>query len=491
MSAGVLLILDGWGIGPPGPDNAIAAARTPRLDELCATYPTHTVHASGRAVGLPEGVVGNSEIGHLVIGAGRPLDYDSLLVEREVSSGRLRTHPVLAELCGRLRARGATLHLIGLVSDGRIHSDIAHLAELLHAAAKGGMDRVAIHAITDGRDVPNGTAGDYLGRLADMARDAGVGTVVSIVGRNYAMDKSGQVALTERACALIVDGVADLYVGDVREALEQHKEQDDGWLPPIAIGRHTVGDGDAVLFVNFRSDRTAPLADMIAARLGETGRDVRLLSLAQYDTRHPIEPLVPRADASGGLADALDDNGIRSLRVAEPEKFEHVTFFINGRDGTKRPLEEHVCVRGESPPDYRAAPQMNVARVAQVVAEATRRPEVGLIVANLSNIDVVGHTGDYAATVRAAEAVDQAVGVIADAALTNDRWLIVVGDHGNGERMTQSGRPYGGHTDNPVPAVVTVPGKTGREGTLADIAPTALTLLGCPVPARMTGRPLL
>jgi len=506
VSRGILLIVDGWGYAPPGPGNAIAAAHTPVLDDLSARYPVPLLAASGRAVGLPDGVVGNSEIGHLVIGAGRPLDYDSLLVWREADSGRLRAHRVLVGTCERLRRSGGALHLVGLASDGRIHSDIAHLGELLYGAANAGLSRILVHAITDGRDVANGTAGAYLGQLQRMLGAVGVGRIASVVGRNYAMDKSGQQSLTNAACELILDGAAEQRTDDAVSAASGHAITDDGWLPPVVVdgpdwSPGPIRDGDAVLFANFRSDRTAPLADMMADRLNETNRQrVELLSLTVYDTKRPIQALVPRADAAGGLADALDAAGIRSARIAEREKFEHVTFFINGRDPTRRPLEEHLCVPGGPEGDYTLAPAMNVIEVAHSVIEASRRPEIGLTVANLANMDVVGHTGQYKATVTAAEAVDTAIGRVADAARQLGRWLVIVGDHGNAEQMIKidadgAERPYGGHTTSTVPAILVSVGDRAptprAQGTLADIAPTVLALLDVPASPAMTGRPLI
>ncbi|HET7013894.1 MAG TPA: 2,3-bisphosphoglycerate-independent phosphoglycerate mutase [Streptosporangiaceae bacterium] len=507
MTAGILLVLDGWGSAPPGPSNAIAAARTPALDHLLATSAVHFLDASGLAVGLPDGTVGNSEIGHLVIGAGRPLEYDSLLVEKEAKAGRLRAHPLLAETGKNLAASGGSLHLIGLLSDGRIHADISHFQDLLNAAADAGLRQVYVHAITDGRDVPNGTAAGYLDQLAAMIAAAGTGEVASLIGRNYAMDKSGNAELTRQACDLILDASAGRRFASVAQALSGYSG-DDGSLPATAIdpdGKpRPVANNDAILFANFRSDRTAPLADMIASRLTETGRGtVTLLSLAEYDTSCPVAALVPRADASGGLSDALGEAGIKSVRIAEREKFEHVTFFVNGRDSTPRPLDEHICVTAEGEPDYIKRPEMNIADVAGHVIKAARRQEVGLVLANLANIDVVGHTGDYAATVTATEAVDAAIAQIAATAREAGRWLMIVGDHGNGEQMTKrdaagAERPYGGHTTNPVPLVICgtaarTPVRTRADGTetLADVAPTVLTLLDRqPAPA-MTGRPLV
>jgi 2,3-bisphosphoglycerate-independent phosphoglycerate mutase len=505
VNPGILLVLDGWGIAPPARGNAITAAKTPCLDELARNSHVAVLAAAGEAVGLPAGTVGNSEIGHLVIGAGRPLEYDSLLVEREARAGRLAGHRALVGTCRDLAARGGTLHLVGLASDGRIHSDIAHFRELLLAAASAGLAEVAIHAITDGRDVASGTAAEYLRRLAGFTEEAGAGTIVSLIGRNFAMDKSGNAELTRQACELVLDATAARRCADLAAALIGLTD-DDASLPALSIGPpghpgRRVGAADAILFVNFRSDRTAPLANMVARRLAETGRSsVRLISLAQYDTEFPVTALVPRADAGGGLADAFSRSGVRSVRIAEREKFEHVTFFFNGRDSSSRPEERHVCVLTDREPDYVRTPQMNVSEVARAVISATTEPNIGLILANLANIDVVGHTGNYPATVKAVEAVDAAVGQIAAAARASGHWLIAVGDHGNGEQMVETGnggadRPYGGHTMNQVPCMIAAPqaspdARTGAR-TLADVAPTVLELLGVPATDKMTGRPLL
>jgi 2,3-bisphosphoglycerate-independent phosphoglycerate mutase len=509
LSPGILLILDGWGQAPPGPANAIAAADSPFLDKLAADPHGLLLDASGGAVGLPEGVVGNSEIGHLVMGAGRPLEYDSLLVERQVQSGALRSHPMLREVCERLVPEGGTLHLVGLSSDGRIHSDIAHLPAVLWAARDCGLDQVEIHAITDGRDVPDRTSGMYLSRLTTMAKEIGVGSVASVIGRDYAMDKSGREDLTVQATRLLLDGEAECTVPDAESAVRTDKG--DGSVPPTAVtgarGRPAgVRDGDAIVFMNFRSDRTAPLADMVAASLTASGRTrVRLVSLGQYDTETEIPALVPRADASGGVADALEAADVRSVRIAEREKFEHVTFFLNGRDARRRRGEEHRLVPSAADGPVQEHPKMNVAEVARSVIDSAARHDVGLVVANLANMDVVGHTGDFAATRAAVAAVDRAAAQICAAARDTGRWALLVGDHGNAEQMltpSEAGEastvPYGGHTCNRVPCAL-VPVRDERlafprassAAAIPSIGPTILRLLGLAVPATMSAPALL
>ncbi|GAA3017081.1 2,3-bisphosphoglycerate-independent phosphoglycerate mutase [Streptosporangium longisporum] len=502
-AGGIVLVLDGWGHAPPGPGNALSLASTPTLDALTSTAGATLVQASGEAVGLPAGTVGNSEIGHMVIGAGRPLPYDSLLVQQEIETGALAANAVLRRTCARLSAGGRALHLIGLCSDGQIHAHVDHLRELLRIAAAEGVRAVWIHAITDGRDVADGTAAAYLERVEKLAAEAGVGRVASVVGRGYALDKSGDLELTRVAALAMADG-AGTGVAHPRDALEGPGGSDVWVRPSVVTGAAgepvgAMGDGDAVLFTNFRSDRIQQLADHLVSHLPP--RDVTVLSLARYDTRAAITPLVDRADASGGLADELERHGLRSVRIAESEKFEHVTYYLNGRDARVREVEEHVRITADGSPDHRAAPRMNLPRVVAAVAKAAGRADVALVVANLANIDVVGHTGDAEATVAAARYTDEAVEAVCATARRSGRWVLLVGDHGNAEQMSKPGadgvaRPYGGHTVNPVPfVVVPAPGRPVGQvragGTLADVAPTVLALLGRPPGAVMTGRALL
>jgi 2,3-bisphosphoglycerate-independent phosphoglycerate mutase len=498
---GILLVLDGWGRGPDGEGNALANANTPTLDTLVAEQPSALLAASGDAVGLLPGTVGNSEIGHLVIGAGRPLLYDSLLVQRRIDAGELANDEQLTALLAETAKTGKAAHLVGLCSDGQIHAHLEHLGVLLEAAARAGLAEVWIHAITDGRDVADGTAHTYLDRVRELAAKAGVGRIATVVGRGYALDKAGDLELTRRAGLAIADG-GGKAAADPADGVAA-SERGDEWVEPTVLpdAQARIADGDALVLFNFRSDRIQQLADFLLDHLAESGRTVRAVSLARYDTRNAIPPLVDRADASGGLADELETLSLRSVRIAEREKFEHVTYYVNGRDARRREVEEHVLIKGDQPPDYRAEPRMNLPQVASAVIEASARPEIALVVANLANIDVVGHTGDYQATVRAAEHTDEAVAKIVAKAAEQGRWVLLVGDHGNAEQMTKTAsgttRPYGGHTTNPVPVVLVpapdqaAPARLSDGGTLADIAPTILALLGRKPGARMEGKPLL
>ncbi|UED87551.1 2,3-bisphosphoglycerate-independent phosphoglycerate mutase [Streptomyces profundus] len=492
---GLLLVLDGWGHAPPAPDNAISLATTPTLDAL--TEHATLAEASGDAVGLLPGTVGNSEIGHLVIGAGRPLPYDSLLVQHAIDDGSLARDPRLTKLISDVAARDGTLHLIGLCSDGQIHAHVDHLRALLAAASAAAPLRVAIHAITDGRDVADHTAAGYLDRVLGHIGEAGIGTLATVVGRGYALDKAGRLDLTEQAVAL----VADLGGRAARtpEAAVAGGTGDEWTAPTHLPGAAPIADGDGLVWFNFRSDRVQQFADALHDHLAATGRTVSALSLARYDTRTPITPLVERADASGGLGDQLRAAGVRSARIAEAEKFEHVTYYLNGRDRSPRPVEEHLRITDAAPPDYVARPEMNIDRLTDAILTATARTDLPLVVANLPNMDVVGHTGDLDATVAACAHTDRAMASLLKAAEEAGRWVLAVGDHGNAERMTTTGggarRPYGGHTTHPVPlAIRTADGGTpppAAHATLADVAPTVLRLLDVPPGLTMTGKPLL
>ncbi|MGQ0839479.1 2,3-bisphosphoglycerate-independent phosphoglycerate mutase [Actinokineospora sp.] len=482
MSNGILLVLDGWGTAPPGPGNMIAEASTPVLDELAADYPPCLLAASGEAVGLLPHTVGNSEIGHLVIGAGRPLPYESVRVQQYLDSGEIGRDPAFARFC----AGTARLHLVGLCSDGQIHADIGHLGKVIEAAAAHGLRDIQVHAITDGRDVPDHTAALHLKQVTKFL--GGFGRVATVSGRGYAMDKSGDAALTDRVVRAIADGHGPVAVSAERAVAAP--ADGDVWIPPTVIGGPVpLGDGDRVLFTHFRSDRIQQLADSLVRHTAD--RSVEWAALAPYDTAAPIPALISRVDASGGLADELETLGLRSVRIAEAEKFEHVTFYLNGRNSRRRAVEDHVRIGDGAQRDYRVEPEMSLDAVVAEVTTAAARDDVALVVANLANIDVVGHTAHAAATRRAVEHTDAAVGRILDAARETGRWLMLVGDHGNGEQMLRDDKiPYGGHTTNPVPLIVVGSVGLPPHGTLADVAPTILRLLGHAPGSAMTGRAL-
>lgn len=486
MTGGILLILDGWGIGPAGPANAITAADTPTLDRIVKNHLLAQLTASGTDVGMEPGVVGNSETGHITIGAGRTIDYDSLRVAQTMNEGALADTAAFAAVGDRLKRSGGVLHLVGLCSSGAIHSALEHVDVLLDSAKHVGVPAVMVHAITDGRDVSDGTAARCLQQLQSYLDGHGLGVIATVTGRGHAMPKGSGGDGVAATCRAITDAHG-ARAGSVADALESFSDQH---VPPTVLDTAAhrpapIGPDDEILLFNFRSDRTQQLADAIADRLGPH----RVTTLARYDTRHPLQCLIDRADASGGLSDQLELRGLRTVRIAEPEKFDHVTYYLDGRDRRDRPLDEHVAVPGRGGErTYLEHPETNLDGVVDEIGRAAARHEIALVVANLHNIDVIGHTGDLAATILATEAVDRAVSAVLDHAAVHDRWVLLVGDHGNAEEMTRAGvdgveTPYGGHTTNSVPLVL-VPADP-REGpptlpptaSLADVTPTILALL--------------
>lgn len=489
---GVLLILDGWGLGPPGPGNALDEAHTPTLDRLVGDHQLAALAAAGTAVGLDAGVVGNSETGHITIGAGRYVEYDSRRVTRLSSPAELAANPVFGALCQRLREQDSCLHLVGLCSNGAIHSNLSTVDALLGAARRAEVPKVKVHAITDGRDVSDGTARACLAQLQSYLDRHELGNMATISGRAHAMAKGIPTAALAATCRAIVDADTPCATS-LEQAFGDHSDQQ---IPPRVL--HTeqatplpIAAGDEVLLFNHRSDRTQNLANALVERLGPD----RVTTLVRYDTAADLACLVDRADATGGLADQLDARGLRSVRIAEPEKFAHVTYYLNGRSTHHHPQEEHQEIPGGGgEATYRQHPETNLAELTTAISVAVARPDVALVVANLANIDVIGHTGDLTATIRAAEAVDLAVDQILRCAHDEQRWVLLVGDHGNGEDMVRPGpdgqpRPYGGHTTNPVPLVlVPAPAENPTAAarrqasaeslhSLADVAALVLALL--------------
>lgn len=506
-SPGLLIILDGWGHAAEVEHNAIRLAATPAMTGLMAQHPWTVLRASGEAVGLPARAVGNSEIGHLTIGAGRVIEYESTRVERAIASGELCRHTLLQGMFARLRTGTGRLHLLGLNSDGMVHGHIKHLGALLETARAGGLTRVFLHPSTDGRDVPDGTAGEYLHELTEMRRRIGLGTIATVIGRAYTMDRNENWPRTEAAYRALVLGDG-IRVQDPKEAIDQASAQGKGdeWIPPTVMCREDgtpVGrlqDGDALICANFRGDRMRQLlrsltADAFSDFLRQARPQIDVVTMGDYFLFPPVPPLFPQADAANGLADLLDVHGVRNVRIAETEKFPHVTFFMNGRDGRPREFEERVHVPSPKGVDYRRVPELSIEAVTGRLIEAVRRPDVGLVVANLANADVLGHTGDLNAVIRAVGAVDGALGRVCTEARKTGRWVIVVGDHGNAETMWDRtwNKPHVGHTINPVPFLLIDAGQPVRlrpDGTLADIAPTVADLLQIAVTPTMTGATL-
>ena len=480
-----LVVLDGWGIAPAGPGNAVELAGTPVFDGLWSRFPHTTLAASGPAVGLPEGQMGNSEVGHLTIGSGRVLFQDLMRVNVAVRDGTIFENAALREAFARAQERGGDVHLLGLVSHGGVHSHIDHLLALLELARRMGMeDRVWIHVFSDGRDVsPHAAAAD----LALLPAER----IATVVGRYYAMDRDNRAERTDRAVAAIVDGVGVPAADAVEAVVASYAAgTTDEFIEPIVLeGRPRLrADTDTAIFFNFRPDR----GRQISRRLLERGVDLTTMTRYAEDIVAPVA--FPEQKVGDTLAATLSAAGVRQLHAAETEKYAHVTYFFNGGEESEWEGETRMLV--PSPRDvasYDQKPEMSAAGVAEEVVRAL--PDgYGFCVVNFANPDMVGHTGVIPAVVTAVEAADAALGRVVDATLALGGVCLITADHGNAEKMLEADgvSPHTAHTTNPVPLVLTVPGVELRlDGGLADLAPTVLRLLGLVVPRAMTGSDLV
>jgi 2,3-bisphosphoglycerate-independent phosphoglycerate mutase len=480
-----LVILDGWGCAPPGPGNAVELASTPVFDDLWARYPRTTLSASGLDVGLPEGQMGNSEVGHLTIGAGRVVYQDLVRVNQAIADGSFYANDALRGAVARARERGGNVHLLGLVSYGGVHSHVDHLRALLELARREGMaERTFLHAFTDGRDVSPTSARDD---LAELVREGA--RIATVSGRYYAMDRDGRWERTERALAALVRGEGRPGSDPVTEVERSYAEGvTDEFVEPVVLPGPRLGANDTAVFFNFRPDR----ARQLSRKLLEGGFD--LTTMTKYRDDFPFPIAFPEQTVDQAMAEVLAERGIRQLHVAETEKYAHVTYFFNG--GNEAEWEGEARILVPSPrdvPTYDRKPEMSAYEVAErFVAEVGADYRFAIL--NFANPDMVGHTGVIPAVVRAVEAVDECLGRVVEAVHGHGGACVVTADHGNAEKMLQGdGRsPHTAHTTNPVPLVVTVEGITLADGgTLADLVPTCLALLGEPPPEEMTGRCLI
>ena len=491
----VLCVLDGWGIAPDGPGNAVTRAKTPRLDELFAHYPQARLDASGRAVGLPDGVMGNSEVGHLTMGAGYVQYQELVRINDAVADGSFFRNPVLREACAAVRDHG-TLHLLGLLSTGGVHADLGHLNALAELAEREGVRRVAYHCFLDGRDMPPRSALELL----PLVR----APIATIQGRFWAMDRDTRWERTARAWSAIVDADAPRAATAeeaVRECYAKPDCSDELMEPRVVDGGARVEDGDAIVFFNFRPDRARQLtwAFMQPGFDGFTParrpRDLTYVTMTEYKVGLPDVRVAFAPQPVTPMARILADAGMRQLHTAETEKYAHVTYFFNG--GREEPFagEDRVLVPSPKVATYDQQPEMSAPGVADEVVKAIRSGSYDFVIVNYANPDMVGHTGSMPATLAAMAATDAAVGRTVDAALGAGGCVVITADHGNAEQLLfPDGSRNTQHSTNPVP-VLFVAKDAGRyalrNGGLSDIAPTLLTLLGLAVPDRMTGHSLL
>ena len=506
----VLAILDGWGERSDTDHNAIRAASTPVMDALRHAYPQTLIEASGAYVGLPDGQMGNSEVGHLTIGAGRIIRQELVRIGDTVRDNQLRAVPKLHELAERLRASNGTLHLLGLCSDGGVHSHVDHLCGLLRWAADEDLKHVAIHAITDGRDTPTQSAPIYLKQVEDTIQSCGVGEIASICGRYWAMDRDRRWERTARAHELLTSPevpVSELSAAEVLQASYDGGTTDE-FVEPTRLQATHLNDGDALLMFNFRPDRARQIIQCLARNdfadfelPNQPQLDV--VTFTQYEAGLPVEVVFPPESLDDLLGQVVASNGLRQYRTAETEKYPHVTYFMNG--GVEQPLEgeDRHLVPSPRVATYDLAPAMNAETLTVSCIEAIEKGVYSLVVINYANPDMVGHTGVMEAAVEAIETVDQCIGRLLDAVGRMGGTMIITADHGNAERMQgDDGQAWTAHTTNPVPLVL-VEGERRKlrgmgnairlrdNGGLADIAPTLLQLLDLEKPDAMTGSTLI
>jgi 2,3-bisphosphoglycerate-independent phosphoglycerate mutase len=505
----VLTILDGWGYRHDDTHNAIRAAETPVMDALWHAYPHTLIQASGAAVGLPDDQMGNSEVGHLTIGAGRIIRQELVRIGQAVRDGTMAANPALNALADRLLRSGGSLHLIGLCSDGGVHSHVEHLGGLLHWAAARGLRDVCVHIITDGRDTAPNSAPGFVNRVESLIAQAGVGRIVTLCGRYWAMDRDNRWDRTEKAYRLLTTA-GEVTAITATEAIERSyaEEIGDEFLEPIRIAEGVVQSGDGLVCFNFRPDRVRQLIralvlDPFEPFPRERIADLQVVTFTQYEKGLPVEVAFPPESLDGLLGQVVSEAGLRQFRTAETEKYPHVTYFMNGGIEQAFPGEDRHLVPSPRVATYDQAPAMSAEQLTNSCIAAINKGIYSLVVINYANPDMVGHTGQMEATTQAIATVDHCIGRLLEATNRMGGTMLITADHGNAEVMQgPDGRPWTAHTTNPVP-VILVEGEKRRlpghgtdvqlraEGGLADIAPTLLDILALPRPEHMRGQSLI
>jgi 2,3-bisphosphoglycerate-independent phosphoglycerate mutase len=502
-----LLILDGWGIGNPQDEyNAIAQTKTPHMDLLAELYPSTTLACSGEAVGLPEGQMGNSEVGHLNIGAGRVVYQELTRITKAIREGDFFSNPVLVNVVKQAKAQGGALHLMGLVSDGGVHSHIRHLYALLEMAKRHGLSKVYVHAFLDGRDVPPSSALEYIGALEEKMAELGVGKIATVSGRYYAMDRDKRWERVEKAYNALVfrEGEkAQSALAAVENSYRQEKT-DEFVLPTVIESCIDAGikENDGVIFFNFRPDRGRELTrvfvdkDFDGFKRKQAYFPLYFATMTQYDETLAVDVAYTPQYLKNTLGEIFADAGYNQLRIAETEKYAHVTFFFNG--GEEKPFanEERILIPSPKVATYDLKPEMSGMEVTDRVVEEIKAGKHDLIILNFANGDMVGHTGKLEAAKQAVKTVDACVGRVVEALRARGGIACITADHGNAEIMLDhaTGEPFTAHTTNEVPFILVSEKHRGaslRKGILADIAPTILEVAGVNASPEMTGKSLL
>ncbi|AMK12999.1 2,3-bisphosphoglycerate-independent phosphoglycerate mutase [Pseudodesulfovibrio indicus] len=499
----LLLILDGWGIAPDGAGNCVRNAATPHLDRFLADYPSTRLTCSGRAVGLPDGFMGNSEVGHMNIGGGRIIYQDMTRIDMAIEDGSLKENPALVKLMDRTVAGSGRLHFMGLISDGGVHSHLNHLFALLEMAKARNIPEVFVHVFLDGRDTGPTSGLGYVGQLADKLAELGVGRIATVSGRFWAMDRDKRFERVEVAYRALVDGdgvVIDDPLAAIRASYDAG-ENDEFVKPSVVSGVDgRLKDGDGLFFFNFRADRAREISRAVFDKNFKEFSRSRVPDLAgfatmtRYESSFPMETAFPSESYDNTLGEFVSARGMNQLRIAETEKYAHVTYFLNCGREEPFPGEDRVMI--PSPREvatYDLKPQMSADEVADTLI--AKWGEYDLCVCNLANLDMVGHTGIMGAAEQACVTVDGCVGRIVDKVLADGGRVLLTADHGNAEQMLAAdGTPHTAHSTNPVPLVYIEKGCEGavlEEGILGDIAPTVISLWGLEPPAEMTGKNLI
>ena len=496
------MILDGWGIAPASSSNAASLARTPNLDKYFANYPHTQLEASGLEVGLPAGQIGNSEVGHLNIGSGRIIYQSLTRISKAITDGDFFTNPVLVKVMDEVKGSGKALHLLGLLSDGGVHSHITHIIALLEMAKQHGLNKVYVHAFLDGRDVPPQSALTYVTQLEAAMQKIGGGKIATVSGRYYAMDRDKRWERLAKAYATVVQGEG----ASAAAATAGIKSSYADGVPDEFVIPFTIEDidarieaGDGVIFANFRPDRAREITRAIVDEefpyfeRPANARPVHFACMAQYDATIAAPVAYPPEEINDTLGQILAERGMHQLRIAETEKYAHVTFFFNGGVEEPNKNEERILIPSPKVATYDLQPEMSAEEVTQALLAELAKDKFDVVILNFANPDMVGHTGVLPAAIKAMEKVDECVGRIVEKVLSLGGSACICADHGNLEKMAEAdGEPNTAHTTNPVPfLLVSKEQHKLHQGILADIAPTMLELLHIPQPKAMTGKSLL
>ena len=504
----MLMILDGFGDNANQDGNAIKQANTPNLDRLMKKYPNTDIYTSGKYVGLPDGQMGNSEVGHTNIGAGRIVYQDLTKITKSIEDGDFFSNPEFIAAIDNCKKHNSKLHILGLVSDGGVHSHNRHLYGLLEMAKRRDFENVYIHCFLDGRDTPPASAETYISELQEKMREKGVGKIATLAGRFYAMDRDKRWQRIQKAYDAMVFGKGE-KAGDPIKAIEDsyQKEVFDEFVVPTVICNPNgepvakIEENDSVIFFNFRPDRarqiTRAIVDPNFNEFETKKMNTYFVCFTSYDETMPnVHIAFKKEPVKNTLGEIVSKHGLKQLRIAETEKYAHVTFFFNGGEEKQYPGEERILVPSPKVETYDMKPEMSAYEVTDKVCDALENDRFDVIILNFANTDMVGHTGNMQAAIKAVEAVDTCIGRIVKIIEEKQGTLLITADHGNAEQMIdqKTGEPHTAHTTNPVPAILVTPNKNFKlkeNGKLADLAPTILDIMGIEKPEEMTGESLL